>query len=68
MPWVLVDSQIQDLIEVIDLGLQYGDGLFATIRIQAGRPCQWQRHLDRLAWGARRCGIPPPDLDTPIIF
>lgn len=58
---VLIDGQVQDLIEVIDRGFQYGDGLFETIRIQEGCPCQWGRHLDRLTFGARRLGIARPD-------
>lgn len=61
---VLVDGRRQDLIEVIDRGLQYGDGLFETIRIRDGAPCQWQRHLDRLAFGAGRLGIPSPDPES----
>ncbi|AFL72113.1 aminodeoxychorismate lyase [Thiocystis violascens DSM 198] len=58
---VLVDGRGQDLLEVVDRGLQYGDGLFETIRLRDERPCQWQRHLDRLACGAGRLGIPSPD-------
>lgn len=58
---VLIDGRIQDLIEVVDRGLQYGDGLFETIRIQEGCPCQWGRHLDRLTFGAKRLGIARPD-------
>ncbi|WP_132977420.1 aminodeoxychorismate lyase [Thiobaca trueperi] len=58
---VVIDGRNQDLIEVIDRGLQYGDGLFETIRIHAGQPCQWRRHLERLMLGAGRLGIQPPD-------
>lgn len=60
---VVIDGRNQDLIEVIDRGLQYGDGLFETIRIYAGQPCQWWRHLERLTLGAGRLGIQSPDPD-----
>lgn len=60
---VAVDGRAEDSIEVIDRGLQYGDGLFETIRIHAGQPCQWRRHLERLTLGAGRLGIQSPDPD-----
>jgi 4-amino-4-deoxychorismate lyase len=60
---VLVDGRCRDLIEVVDQGLQYGDGLFETLRMRDGAPCQWQRRLDRLAFGAGRLGMPSPDLE-----
>lgn len=58
---LLVDGAAEGRLEILDRGLQYGDGLFETIRIQRGRPCQWRRHLDRLLSGAGRLGIEPPD-------
>jgi 4-amino-4-deoxychorismate lyase len=46
-----------------DRGLNYGDGLFETVRVAAGRAPLWSRHRDRLALGAQRLGIPfPADL------
>lgn len=60
---VVVDGRAEDSIEVIDRGLQYGDGLFETLRVRAGQPCQWRRHLERLTAGAGRFGIQPPDPD-----
>jgi len=63
-PVVFIDGRPADLIEVLDRGLQYGDGLFETVLIQDGRPCQWRRHLDRLYAGAQRLGIPLPATDN----
>lgn len=57
---LLIDGQPGDRVSALDRGLHYGDGLFETIRISNGRPCQWQRHLDRLSLGAERLGIPLP--------
>ncbi|QIK38070.1 aminodeoxychorismate lyase [Caldichromatium japonicum] len=59
---ILIDGQEQDQVPALDRAIQYGDGLFETIRIVEGRPCQWQRHLDRLSIGAERLGIPLPDV------
>ncbi len=48
-------------IDAQDRGFQYGDGLFETLRIRAGRPCRWSLHLTRLAHGCGRLGLPMPD-------
>jgi len=56
---MLINGQLRDTIPVGDRGLQYGDGLFETLAVVAGRPCLWERHLARLAAGCRRLGITP---------
>lgn len=43
-------------------GLNYGDGLFETMRIHRGEVPLWPRHLARLREGARRLGITLPDV------
>ena len=58
---MLIDGQPGDQLSVLDRAVQYGDGLFETIRLAAGYPCQWQRHMDRLILGAERLGIEMPD-------
>jgi 4-amino-4-deoxychorismate lyase len=40
-----------------DRGLSYGDGLFETMRVVAGRIPLWQQHRARLLAGAGRLGI-----------
>lgn len=58
---VLIDGRSGDRLSILDRALHYGDGLFETIRLAAGYPCQWQRHMDRLILGAERLGIDMPD-------
>lgn len=48
-------------LDPADRGLAYGDGLFETLRVSAGRLPWWDAHLARLANGARRLGLPMPD-------
>jgi len=47
-----------------DRGLAYGDGLFETMRAEAGRLPLLRRHLDRLLSGCERLGLPAPDRDA----
>lgn len=47
-------------IDPRDRGLAYGDGLFETMRIVAGRVPLYEGHLARLARGCARLGIPEP--------
>jgi 4-amino-4-deoxychorismate lyase len=46
---------------VADRGLQYGDGLFETLALRHGEPLLWNRHMQRLAEGCRRLGLPAPE-------
>jgi 4-amino-4-deoxychorismate lyase len=43
-----------------DRGLQYGDGVFETMRIRRGRIRLLEHHLDRLMSGCTRLGIAAP--------
>ncbi|KAA0944634.1 aminodeoxychorismate lyase [Pseudomonas sp. ANT_H14] len=52
-----VDGQPADTVPLKDRGLAYGDGLFETIAVKAGRPVLLDRHLQRLAEGCRRLAI-----------
>lgn len=56
----LVNGELSTAVDVSDRGLSYGDGLFETLAVRAGRPCCWLDHLDRLALGAARLGLPLP--------
>jgi branched-chain amino acid aminotransferase len=40
------------LVSVFDRGFLYGDGLFETVRVFAGRPFRWEQHIQRFAQGA----------------
>ena len=44
-----------------DRGLMYGDGLFETMRADAGALPWWDAHWQRLGEGAKRLGIALPD-------
>ena len=41
-----------------DRSLRYGDGLFETIRVLAGRPVLMEQHWARLSVGCERLGLP----------
>ena len=56
----LIDGAPNEALPVTDRGLSYGDGLFETLWVRAGRPCQWGRHWARLVRGCLRLGLSPP--------
>jgi 4-amino-4-deoxychorismate lyase len=62
---VLIDgqpvAQPAGAVSVLDRGLHYGDGLFETIACEGGRPRLLERHLERLASGCERLGLPRGD-------
>lgn len=47
-------------VSIFDHGLLYGDGLFETVRVEAGRPCWLDRHLNRLEESAARIHLTLP--------
>jgi branched-subunit amino acid aminotransferase/4-amino-4-deoxychorismate lyase len=49
------------LLDPADAGFLFGDGLFETLRVNAGRPRDVSAHLDRLLAGLRRLGIALPE-------
>jgi branched-chain amino acid aminotransferase len=61
---VWIDGQItsgaEARIPVFDHGLLYGDGLFEALRINSGRVFRMEKHLARLAAGAKAMGIELP--------
>jgi 4-amino-4-deoxychorismate lyase len=58
---VRIDGVAASTVPAADRGLAYGDGLFETLRVLAGRAPLWSLHMDRLAEGCRRLGMPAPD-------
>lgn len=56
----LVNGAPADNVAADDRGLAYGDGLFETLAVLAGRPQRLAAHLERLAHGAERLQIPLP--------
>jgi aminodeoxychorismate lyase len=47
-------------ISANDRGFLYGDGLFETVRIHAGRPFLWEWHMERFVGCAKFLHIVPP--------
>jgi 4-amino-4-deoxychorismate lyase len=56
----LVNGEPQELVSIRDRGLQYGDGLFETLRCEGGAIRWFDRHLARLRLGCERLGLAPP--------
>ena len=51
-----------DRVSSSNRGLNYGDGVFETMRVHHGALPLWPRHLARLSEGAQRLGIALPDV------
>lgn len=47
-------------VSLFDRGARDGEGLFETLRIYAGRPLAWERHMERLVLSAAVLGFPVP--------
>ncbi len=47
-----------DAIASDDRSLRYGDGLFETVRVLAGKPVLMEQHWARLSVGCERLGLP----------
>lgn len=61
---MLINGREQDQLSAADRGLHFGDGVFETMAVDAGRLLCLERHLERLARGCRRLAIPLPALTT----
>lgn len=55
-----INGRRREHIDYRDRGLQYGDGVFETMRIRDSRLRLLEYHLDRLYAGCRRLGIAGP--------
>jgi 4-amino-4-deoxychorismate lyase len=58
---MLVNGVLSDSINAADRGLLYGDGVFRTLRIRAGRPQHWSRHYRKLQQDCTALALPCPD-------
>ena len=56
-----IDGVPAEALPATDRGLQYGDGLFETLALRAGRIVLLKQHLDRLQEGCERLGMAMPD-------
>lgn len=57
---ILINGKQSDTITIADRGLNYGDGLFETMRAHNGRVHLLDNHIERLLKGCERLGIEPP--------
>lgn len=53
-------SESQAVVPINDRGFTYGDGLFETMRVVAGRPFRMAQHLERMVRGAEFLKIKLP--------
>lgn len=58
---ILVDGVAQPQIDARDRSLHYGDGLFETLAVFAGKIRCWEDHWRRLNEGCERLGLSCPD-------
>jgi len=61
---IRVNGIPRDSIGALDRGIQYGDGLFATLRVSGGEPEHLPRHLTRLQAGCQRLRFPAIPWET----
>jgi 4-amino-4-deoxychorismate lyase len=57
---VLVDGAACDSISIADRGFAFGDGVFRTLAVRAGRPLNWRWQLRRLLADCDTLGLAPP--------
>jgi len=60
---MLINGVPGDRIDIHDRGLQYGDGVFRTLRIDQGHPRHWLRHYRKLQQDCAALGIACPDAE-----
>jgi len=53
-------SGAEAALSLYDRGARDGGGIFETLRIDAGAPREWQRHMERLVLSAAELGFPVP--------
>ena len=61
---MLINGFETDQTSALDRGFQYGDGLFETIHVLAGKPQYWREHMERLFDGCRQLKISLPELSV----
>jgi len=58
---ILVNGHPAGTVDAMDRGLAYGDGVFRTLRTQAGRPLWWRDHYAKLATDCAALTLACPD-------
>jgi 4-amino-4-deoxychorismate lyase len=57
MTKILINGQPQNSLSAADRAVQYGDGIFTTIKVAEGKPEYWPLHYQRLVKGLQTLGI-----------
>src|SRR5512142_717005 len=57
---MLINGAPGNTINAEDRGLSYGDGVFRTLRMQAGRPINWERQYAKLQHDCGALRLPCP--------
>lgn len=58
---ILVNGHPAETVNALDRGLAYGDGVFRTLRTQAGQPLWWRDHYAKLAGDCAALLLACPD-------
>ena len=58
---MLINGVPGDQVSIHDRGLQYGDGVFRTLRIHNGHPLHWPRHYHKLQQDCAALRLPCPE-------
>ncbi len=58
---MLINGLQGDQVSIYDRGLQYGDGVFRTMRVLGGRVLHWSRHYKKLQQDSAALGIACPE-------
>ncbi len=58
---MLINGLQGNQVSIYDRGLQYGDGVFRTLRVHAGHMQHWQRHYQKLKQDCAALGIACPE-------
>lgn len=61
---ILIDGERAACLSADDRGLQYGDGVFRTLRVVGGQPRWWDEQIAKLTEDAVRLGLTAPDADV----
>lgn len=59
-PTYLINGSTDQSISPLDRGFAYGDGVFRTLKIEAGRPSHWALHYQKLVADCAAIGIVCP--------
>lgn len=59
-PLILINGSPEAVVSPLERGLAFGDGVFRTLRMEAGRPVWWSDQLAKLEADCRRLSLEMP--------